>query len=78
VNDELVRSLALLNSHHVSCERKRQKAEKVNNEISRLETVVSRFRNNKEGYLKIKQTVEEQVRSVLTDSKVFLELLLHQ
>ena len=62
----------------MSCERKRREAEQLNNYISRLETVIIRFKNNNEEYLSVKQTIEEEeeVRSVLTDSKALLEFAL--
>jgi hypothetical protein len=75
-DDEIASARALLNSYHELCERKRQEAESLNNEISRLEALVSRFKSNNEEYLKIKQRVEEEVRSVLTDSKVLLQFAL--
>jgi len=46
LNDEITSCKALLNSYHISCERKRQEAENVNNEISKLETLVNRFKSN--------------------------------
>jgi chromosome segregation ATPase len=76
LNDQIASSKALLNSYHISCERKRQEAEDLNNEITRLEALVSRFKSNNEEYLKIKQKVEEEVRSVLTDGKVLLQFVL--
>jgi len=60
----------------MSCESKRQEAEQLNNYISRLETVISRFKNNNEEYLKIKETTKEEVISVLTDGKVLLQFAL--
>jgi transposase len=63
VNDEIPSAMALLNSYHILCERKKQEVGTLNNEISRLESLVSKFKNNNEEYLKIKQTVEEEVRS---------------
>jgi hypothetical protein len=57
------------------CERKRQESKHLNNEISRLETIISRFKNNNEEYLKIKKTVEE-VSKFLTDGKVLLQFAL--
>src|SRR5919107_4966834 len=56
---------------HIIHSLKRQESEHLNNDISRLETVISRFKNNNEEYLKIKKTVE--VSSVLTDGKVLLQ-----
>jgi hypothetical protein len=76
VNDEIASAKALLNSYHMLCERKRQESEHLNNNISRLETVISRFKDNNEEYLKIKKTVEDKVGSVLTDGKVVLQFAL--
>jgi hypothetical protein len=76
LNDEIASTKALLNSYHVLCERKRQEAENLNNEISRLEVLVSRFKSNNEEYRKIKQRMEEEFRSVLTDGKVLLQFAL--
>jgi hypothetical protein len=73
LNDEIASVKALLNSYHISCERKRQEAESLNSEIIKFETLVSRFKSNNEEYLKIKQTVEEKASSVLTDGKVIYD-----
>jgi chromosome segregation ATPase len=73
---EIASAKALLNSYNILCERKREEAANLNNEISRLEAIISRFKNNKEKYLKIQQTVENKVRSVLTDGKVLLQFAL--
>jgi hypothetical protein len=42
----------------------------------RLQTLVDNFQNNDEGYIKIRNTVEEKVHSVLSDKKTLLELAL--
>ena len=76
LNDEIASAKALLNSYHTLCERKRQEAENLNKHISRLETVISRFKNNNEEYLKIEKTVEEEVSKFLTDGKVLLQFAL--
>jgi hypothetical protein len=55
---------------------KGQEVEYLNKEITRLEALVSLFKSNNEEYLKIKQTVEEKVSSVLTDGKVILQFAL--
>lgn len=60
MNDEIASIKALLNSYHMLSEPKRQESEHLNSEISRLETLVSRFKSNNEEYLKIKKTVEEE------------------
>src|SRR5215217_4173015 len=67
LNDEIASSKELLKSYTSSCERKRQESESVNNEISRLEALVTRFKSNNEEYLKIKSTVEEMLKDVLAD-----------
>jgi hypothetical protein len=72
LNDEIASSKELLKSYTSSCERKRQESESLNNEISRLETLVIRFKSNNEEYLKIKSTVEDMWNNVLIDGKVLL------
>ena len=72
LNDEIASSKELLKSYTSSCERKRQESESLNNEISRLETLVIRFKRNNEEYLKIKRTVEDMWKNVLIDGKVLL------
>jgi hypothetical protein len=76
VNDETASAKTLLNSYHLSCERKRQEAENFNSEISRLDTLVSRFKNNNEEYLKIQQTAKNKVTTVLRDNKQILQFAL--
>jgi chromosome segregation ATPase len=72
LKDEIASSKELLKSYTSSCERKRQESESVNNEISRLEALVTRFKSNNEEYLEIKSTVEDILKNVLTDGKVLL------
>ena len=72
LNDEIASSKELLKSYTSSCERKRQESDSLNDEISRLETLVTRFKSNNEEYLKIKSTVEEMLKDVLADGKVLL------
>jgi hypothetical protein len=72
LNDKIASSKELLKSYTSSCEHKRQEEESLNNEISRLEALVTRFKSNNEEYLKIKSTVEDILKSVLTDGKVLL------
>jgi len=76
LNDEIASAKALLDSYHILCERKRQELENINNEASRIVTLVNRFKNNNEEYLKIEKTVEEKVKSVLTDNKQILQFAL--
>jgi hypothetical protein len=72
LNDEIASSKELLKSYTSSCRRKRQESESLNNEISRLEALVTCFKSNNEEYLKIKSTVEDIMKNVLTDGKVLL------
>jgi hypothetical protein len=72
LNDKIASSKELLKSYTSSCERKRQEAESLNNEISRLKGLVTRFKSNNEEYLKIKSTIEEILKTVLLDGKVLL------
>jgi hypothetical protein len=76
LKEEIASAKALLSSYHTLCDRKRQESEHHNNDISRLENIISQFKNNNEEYLKIKKGVEEEVRIVLTDSKVLLQFAL--
>lgn len=76
LNDQIASAKALLNSYHISCECKRQESENLNNDISRLEVVISRFKNNNEEYLKIKKTIEEEVNEFLIDGKALLQFAL--
>jgi chromosome segregation ATPase len=71
LNDEIASTKGLLKSCTSSCERKLQELEILNNEISRLETLVMRFKNDNE-YLRIERIVKEKVKSVLADSKALL------
>jgi chromosome segregation ATPase len=76
LNDEIASSKELLQSCRISCQHKRQEAENLNNEISRLESVVTRFKSNNEEYLKIQKMVEEEVSKFLADGKVLLQFTL--
>jgi hypothetical protein len=59
----------------MSCKRERREIENLYNEKTRLEAIVTEFKSNNEKYLnKIKQAAYEEVRSVLTDSKLLLKV----
>ncbi len=76
LNYEIASTKALLNSYNMLCERKRQEAENINNEMSRLEALITRFKGDDREYVKIKKTVEEEVSKFLTDGKVLLHFAL--
>ena len=74
LNDRIASSKELLKSYDMSCNRKRQESENLNNEISSLKALVNQFKSNDEGYFMIKKIVEESVISVLVDDKKLLQL----
>jgi len=75
-DDEIASAKALLNLYHVLCERKRKEAENLNNELCRLEALVSQFKIKDEGYSKIKQIVKENVKAALSENKQVLSVAL--
>jgi transposase len=75
LNNQVVSTTKLLNSFRISCIRERREIENLYNEKTRLETIVTAFKNDNEEYLdKIKQAAYEEVKSVLSDSKILLQL----
>jgi len=73
LNNQIATTINTLNSLRMSCGRERREIENLCNEKSRLEALVTGFKNNNEEYLKIKQEAEENVTSVLTDGKLLLK-----
>jgi transposase len=73
LNNQIVATSRLLNSLRMSCSRERREIENLYNERTRLEAIVTGFKNNNEDYLKIKQTAEEKVKDILTNSKLLLK-----
>jgi len=74
LNNQIASTTKLLNSFHISCIRERREIENLYNEKTRLAAIVTGFKSNNEEYLdKIKQTAYEEVKSVLTDSKLILK-----
>ena len=74
LNNQIASTTKLLNSFRMSCGRERREIENLCNEKARLEALVTQFKNNNEEYLdKIKQAAEENVKSVLTDSRLLLK-----
>jgi hypothetical protein len=73
LNNQIAATTKLLNSFRVSCIRGRREIENLYNEKTRLEVIVTGFKNNNEEYLKIKRAVEEKLKDVLTDGKLILK-----
>jgi hypothetical protein len=73
LNNQIASTTNLLNSLRVSCGRERREIENLYNEKARIENLVTHFKNNNEEYLKINQAAYEEVKSVLTNSKLLLQ-----
>src|SRR5215208_3161776 len=73
-NNQIEMKSKALTSYRVSSIRERRQIENLNNEKARLEALVTQFKSNNEEYLKIKQTAEEKVKSVLIEGKILLKL----
>jgi DNA-binding transcriptional MerR regulator len=74
LNTQIASTTKLLNSFRISCIRERREIENLCNEKARLETTITEFKSNNEEYLKIKETAFEEVKRILTDSKLLLQL----
>ena len=74
MNDEVASAKALLDSYHLLCKRKRKEAENLNNELSRLEALVSHFKIKDEGYSNLKQIVKENVKVMLSEKRVLISI----
>ena len=73
LNNQIVSTSKLLNSLRMSGGRERREIENLYNEKAIIENLVTHFKNNNEKYLKIKKEAYEEVKSVLTDSKLLLK-----
>jgi hypothetical protein len=73
LDNQIASTTKLLSSYRKSCIRERREIEKIYNEKTSLSALVSKFKNNNEEYLKIKQAAEEEVKDVLTKSKLSLK-----
>ena len=68
-----------LTSYRISCIRQRREIQKLYNEKTGLEAIVTEFKSNNEEYLnKIKHTAEEKIKEVLTNGNFSYNLLLLQ
>jgi hypothetical protein len=52
---------------------KRREIEKLYNEKAVIANLVTQFKNSNKEYLKIKQAAYEELKSILTDSKLLLK-----
>ena len=72
LNNQIAATTKLLNSLRISCEGERREIENLYNEKAKLEARITEFVSNNEEYYKIKQTAEEKVKDILTNSKLLL------
>ena len=72
LNNQRASTSKLLNSIRMSCTRERREIENLYNEKARLEALVTQLKSNNEEYLKIKQAAYQEVKSLLTNSKLLL------
>jgi transposase len=73
LSNQIATTSRLLTSYRISCIRERGEIENLYNERTRIENLVTQFKNNNEEYLKIKQVAEDKVKEVLTDSTLLLK-----
>jgi hypothetical protein len=73
LNDQIATTTKHLISYRVSCRRERREIGKLCNEKAGITNLVTQFKNSNELYLKIKQAAYEEVKSVLTNSKLLLK-----
>ena len=74
LNNKIASTTKLLNSLRISCISERREIENLYNEKAKLKAIVTGFKSSNEEYLnKIRQAAYEEVKSVLTDSKLLLE-----
>ncbi len=72
-NNQIETQRKALTSYRISCIRERREIENLYNEKARIENLVTQFKNNNEEYNIIKHAAHEEVKSVLTDSKLLLK-----
>ena len=73
-NNQIQMKSKALTSYRLSCIRERREIETLHNEKTRLEAIITGFKNNNEEYLdKIKQAAEEKTKEVLTNGKFLLQ-----
>jgi DNA-binding CsgD family transcriptional regulator len=73
LNNQIASTTKLLNSFSISCIRERREIENLHNEKTRIENLLTHFKNTNREYLKIKQAAEDKVKDVLTNNKLLLK-----
>jgi transposase len=73
LKNQITSTTKLLSSFRMCCKRERREIENLCNEKARLEALVTQFKNNNEEYIKIQQAAYEEVKTLLTNGKLFLK-----
>jgi hypothetical protein len=76
ISDQIATMRKTLDQYQLSCKEERLELTKIQLQKVRLEGLVDNFQNNDEGYVKIRNTAEEKVHSVLSDAKPLLRIAL--
>jgi DNA-binding CsgD family transcriptional regulator len=76
IHDQIDRSEKMLEWSEASCQEEEAKVDRLEQERIGLKRLVKRFKDNNEEYLKIKNTVKQQVSGILFDGKRLLPLSL--
>ena len=76
LSDQIATMRKTLDQYQLSCKEQRLELSNLQLQKIRLEGLVDNFHNNNEEYIKIRNTVEEKVYSVLSDRKLPLKLAL--
>jgi hypothetical protein len=69
LENQIISSSRFMKSFYLSLEKEKKQIDNLYREKKRLETIVKRFKDKDEEYLKIRQVVEEKVISVLSNGK---------
>ena len=76
LSDQIATLHKRLDQYQSSCREQRLELTKIELQKVRLEGLVDNFQNDNEGYVKIRNTAEEKVVSILSDKKMLLKLAL--
>ena len=76
LTDKISTMLKRLDSIHLDCEKQLAQRDQLYQKRMKIEATVRYFENNNEEYVKIRKTIEEKVRNILSDAKPLLRIAL--
>ena len=76
LTDKISTMLKRLDSIRLDCEKELAQRDQLYQKRMKLEATVRYFENNNEEYIKIRKTIEEKVRNILSDAKPLLRIAL--